>query len=92
MDVEEYLKQNGVIDQMVNLIIGYIGDYNQQEHPFLLFDLANVNENDHTKVLLGILKYNNYQFLPSFLQAIGAPEFYELVSIPIHWNNVIILV
>lgn len=82
MDVEEYLKQNGVIDQMVNLIIGYIGDYNQQEHPFLLFDLANVNENDHTKVLLGILKYNNYQFLPSFLQAIGAPEFYELEEIP----------
>lgn len=75
MDVEEYLKQNGVIDQMVNLIIGYIGDYNQQEHPFLLFDLANVNENDHTKVLLGILKFNNCMFLPKFLQAIGAPDY-----------------
>lgn len=82
MDSEKYLKQNGVIDQMAQLIIDYIGEYNQQEHPFLLFDLANVNENDHTKVLLGILQYNNFQFLPSFLHAIGAPEYLKIVEKP----------
>lgn len=58
-----------------NLIIDYMGEYDKTEHPFLLFDLAHVNENDHTRVLMGILKYNNFQFLPSFLQMIGAPEY-----------------
>lgn len=61
-------------DEIVNLIIDYIGNYDKQEHPFLLFNLANVHENDHTEVLLGLLKYNNHQFLNSFLQMIGAPE------------------
>jgi hypothetical protein len=66
------------LDKIVQLIKDYVGDYNKQEHPFLLFDLAHINENDHTKVLLGILKFNNYMFLPSFLQAIGAPVYHNI--------------
>ncbi len=51
-----------------------MGEYNTDEHPFLLYDLANVHENDHTRVLMSILRYNNNQFLPSFIKVIGAPE------------------
>jgi hypothetical protein len=82
MESEKYLNQSGAIEQMAKLIIDYIGDYNRQEHPFLLFDLANANENDHTKVLLGILKFNNYMFLPKFLQAIGAPDYLSISECP----------
>ena len=70
------------MERITELITDYIGDYNDQEHPFLLFDLAHVNENDHTRVLLSILKFNNYQFLPSFLQAIGAPQYNGVVKAP----------
>ena len=70
------------MERITKLITDYIGDYNDQEHPFLLFDLAHVNENDHTRVLLSILKFNNYQFLPSFLQAIGAPQYNGVVKAP----------
>lgn len=66
--------------KLINLIEDYVGEYNKQEHPFLLFDIAHVNENDHTKVLLSILKFNNYQFLPSFLQRIGAPKFKNIIE------------
>ena len=82
MESEKILKQNEAIKQMANLIIDYAKDYNKQEHPFLLFDFANVNENDHTKVLLGILKFNNYMFLPKFLQAIGAPDYRNISECP----------
>lgn len=70
------------MERITKLITDYIGDYNDQEHPFLLFDLAHVNENDHTRVLLSILKFNNYQFLPSFLQTIGAPQYNGVVKAP----------
>ncbi len=69
-------------DGIKELIIGYLNEYNSQEHPFLLFDLAHVNENDHTRVLLSILKFNNNQFLPSFLRTIGAPEYNGIVEVP----------
>ena len=69
-------------NKIFDLIKNYIGDYNTQEHPFLLFDIAHVNENDHTKILLNILKYNKCQFLPCFLQALGAPEFKSIIVAP----------
>ena len=47
------------MERITKLITDYIVNYNNQEHPFLLFDLAHVNENDHTRVLLSILKFNN---------------------------------
>lgn len=62
------------IAKIAKLISDYMCEYDKDEHPFLLFDLAHVNENDHTRVLMGILKYNHYQFLPSFLQMIGFPD------------------
>ena len=68
--------------KIIDLIKSYTIDYDKEEHPFLLFDLAHVNENDHTKVLMGILKFNNCQFLPSFVQAIGAPELKSVFSLP----------
>ena len=68
--------------EIIDLIKSYTIDYDKEEHPFLLFDLAHVNENDHTKVLMGILKFNNCQFLPSFVQAIGAPELKSVISLP----------
>lgn len=55
------------------LIKEFIKEYNSQEHPFLLFDLAHVNENDHSRILMSILRYNDCMFLKSFLQYIGAP-------------------
>ena len=70
------------MERITKLITDYIVNYNNQEHPFLLFDLAHVNENDHTRVLLSILKFNNYQFLPSFLQTIGAPGCNGVVKAP----------
>ena len=69
-------------DSIIYLIQKYVDDYNSQEHPFLLFDPAHVNENDHTRVLLSILKYNNCQFLHSFLQTIHAPKFKEIKDPP----------
>lgn len=52
-----------------------------QKEEFLLFDLANANENAHTKVLLYLLKSNT--FLNSFLQHLGLPECssYNIVTI-----------
>ncbi len=61
-------------EDLVKLITDYVGEYSKQKHPFLLFDLAHVNENDHTNVLMGILNYRE-DFLKSFLQTIGAPDF-----------------
>lgn len=69
-------------NSIINLIKMYVDEYNNQEHPFLLFDPAHVNENDHTRVLLSILKLNKYQFLPSFLQTIDAPEYNTIVEAP----------
>ena len=74
---------NKMIEKIKKLIIDYMGDYDKTEHPFLLFDLAHVNENDHTRVLMGILKYNKFQFLPSFLKMIGAPEYKTQQNTPL---------
>lgn len=67
--------------EISELIKNYMGEYEKEEHPFLLFDLAHVNENDHTRVLMSILKYN-IQFLASFLQMIGAPDFKSMKMPP----------
>ena len=44
---------------------------NNNRNRFLLFDLANANENANTKVLKHLLQHNNHQFLPSFLERVG---------------------
>lgn len=67
---------------IVELIKNYNGEYNKKEHPFLLFDLAHVNENDHTRVLMGILEFKDSMFLPSFLQMIGAPAISKIEMPP----------
>lgn len=82
MDIKHYQLFNCIYMEIVELIKQYIGDYDGQEHPFLLFDLAHVNENDHTRVLLSILKYNGNKFLPSFLQNIGAPRYGSIETHP----------
>ena len=56
--------------KLIKLIKEYLGGFEKQEHPFLLFDLAHVNENDHTRVLSSILQFDN-EFLKSFLHSIG---------------------
>ena len=48
--------------------------YESNNEKFLLFDLANANENANTKVLKSLLQYNKYQFLNSFLKRIGLPS------------------
>lgn len=63
------------MNDLGELIKAYITESETNEHPFLLFDLANVHENDHTKVLMSLLNYNKNQFLPSFLKMIGAPDY-----------------
>ena len=65
----EEMKQEDLIKQ---LLISYSKEI-QPNHPFLLFDIAHVNENDHTRVLLNLLRYDNFKFLQSFLELIGAP-------------------
>lgn len=70
------------MDNIIELIKNYMGEYNKKEHPFLLFDLAHVNENDHTRVLMGILEFKDSMFLPSFLQMIGAPAISKIKMPP----------
>lgn len=53
-----------------------IEEYKKEKNSndFLLFDLANANENAHTKVLLWLLSYKEngkYIFLPSFLKLLN---------------------
>lgn len=57
-----------------NLVEEFYKEYESKNGKFLLFDLANANENANTKVLKYLLQYNNYQFLYSFLDRIGLPE------------------
>ena len=59
------------------LIEAYVEDYNKGNNDFLLFDLAHANENSHTRVLMSLLKYKNYCFLPSFLSSIGLPQYID---------------
>lgn len=70
------------VSKIAELIKNYIVEYNTQEHPFLLFDIAHVNENDHTRILMSILRYNNGMFVDSFLHYIGATECKELKTRP----------
>ena len=58
------------IDDLIN---EYKKENLNRKYPFLLFELANAKENDHTRVLQSILEYNNYQFLQSFLSLLGFP-------------------
>ena len=64
--------QNNI--NITKLINDYVDEYNKQEHPFLLFQLAHVHENDHTRVLLSVLRHNKHQFFPSFLNMLRAPS------------------
>ena len=63
-----------------NLVDQFIKEYESKNGKFLLFDLANANENANTKVLKYLLQYQN-QFLNSFLSRIGLPKPNGSVSI-----------
>ena len=56
-----------------NLLEEFYKEYESKNGKFLLFDLANANENANTKVLKYLLQFNNHQFLNSFLIRIGLP-------------------
>ena len=64
-----------------NLVEEFRKEYESKNRQFLLFDLANVNENANTKVLKYLLQYNKGQFLKSFLDRIGLPKPKGFVSI-----------
>lgn len=57
-----------------NLVEEFRKEYESKSGKFLLFDLANANEDANTKVLRFLLQYNKCQFLNSFLKRIGLPE------------------
>ena len=56
-----------------NLVEEFYKEYESKNGKFLLFDLANANENANTKVLKYLLQYNNCQFLNSFLSRACIP-------------------
>ena len=56
-----------------NLLSEFYQEYERENNRFLLFDLANANENANTKVLKHLLEYNKGQFLTSFLERVGLP-------------------
>ncbi len=64
-----------------DLLNKYAIDYAKQEHPFLLFNLAGGDENAHTRILLNLLRFENNQFLPSFLKAVGLPQKKQVVNL-----------
>ena len=64
-----------------NLVEEFYKEYESKNGKFLLFDLANANENANTKVLKYLLQYNNCQFLNSFLSRVCIP-------LPKHNHNV----
>lgn len=64
-----------------NLLSEFYQEYELKNNRFLLFDLANANENANTKVLKYLLGYNKGQFLTSFLERVGLPKPNGLVSI-----------
>lgn len=57
-----------------NLLKEFYEEYKKKNGKFLLFDLANANENANTKVLKHLLQYNSHQFLASFLERVGLPK------------------
>lgn len=69
---------NNTIDNKSDLISEFYKEYEsnneKNNEKFLLFDLANANENANTKVLKSLLQYNKCLFLNSFLKRIGLPS------------------
>ena len=61
-------KQVKQIAKLEDLKTIYEGEQNQ--HPFLLVDLAGGNENLHTNVLSAVLNFKRYMFLESFLERV----------------------
>ena len=55
-----------------NLLSEFYQEYERKNNRFLLFDLANANENANTKVLKHLLGYNK-GLLTSFLERVGLP-------------------
>lgn len=70
-----------------NLVEKFREEYEEKNGKFLLFNLANANENANTKVLKYLLQYNNNQFLASFLQRIGIPNPQSTDTITIKEQN-----
>ena len=66
-----------------NLLSEFYKEYESKNNRFLLFDLANANENANTKVLKNLLQYNNHQFLPSFLKRVGLPAISDFSTIQV---------
>ena len=66
------MKHNVIITKD-NLVEEFYKEYVSKNGKFLLFDLANANENANTKVLKYLLQYNNCQFLNSFLNRVCIP-------------------
>lgn len=64
-----------------NLLSEFYKEYESKNNRFLLFDLANANENANTKVLKHLLQYNNHQYLPSFLERVGLPAISDFSTI-----------
>ena len=71
------------IDFAKNLLSEFYKEYESKNNRFLLFDLANANENANTKVLKNLLQYNNHQFLPSFLKRVGLPAISDFSTIQV---------
>ena len=66
-----------------NLLSEFYKEYESKNNRFLLFDLANANENANTKVLKHLLQHNNHQFLPSFLKRVGLPAISDFSTIQV---------
>ncbi len=66
--------KNNVTITPTNLVDEFCKEYESRNGKFLLFDLANANENANTKVLKFLLQYSTQQFLNSFLNRIGLPK------------------
>ena len=60
-------------DKLLELLEKFYEEYKKNDK-FLLFSLANANENAHTKVLKYLLEYNKHQFLSSFLKKVDLPN------------------
>lgn len=52
------------------LLEQYQREFNSQSKPFLLCDIFGMKENMHTNLLEQLLSYNNFMFLPSFVEQV----------------------
>ena len=57
-----------------NLLDEFCKEYESEKEKFLLFDLANANENANTTVLKLLLEFGEQRFLNSLLERIGLPK------------------